>query len=227
MFVPFEDEVGMDFITNDSDIVLSADFRIGTQLLFRPHTAHGVVGGAEDSRLYLVGFNFFFQIGKINFIMTVFKNKGAVNEFSVILCDGGMKRMVNRLIDEDGVIFFCQSLYGDVDGCLLYTSDAADAGSFYEPFRADIPVEMFFLPAGERPEIRNACVRVPVNTMLHAVTKSIGDAVRHFKVHVGDPKGECIFGYAVFSGEIVFKTGCVFSVNDGIKIKSFHKYLLS
>ena len=44
MFVPFEDEVGMDFVTNDSDIVLSADFRIGTQLLFRPHTAHGVVG---------------------------------------------------------------------------------------------------------------------------------------------------------------------------------------
>ena len=220
MFVPFKDEVGMDFVTNDSDIVLSADFRIGTQLLFRPHTAHGVVGGAEDSRLYLVGFNFFFQIGKINFIMAVFKNKGAVNEFSVILCDGGMKRMVNRLIDEDGVIFFCQSLYGDVDG-------GNDAGSFYEPFRADIPVEMFFLPAGKRPEIRNACVGVPVNTMFHAVTKSIGDAVRHFKIHVGDPKGECIFGYAVFSGEIIFKAGRVFSVDDGIKIKSFHKYLLS
>ena len=220
MFVPFKDEVGMDFVTNDSDIVLSADFRIGTQLLFRPHTAHGVVGGAEDSRLYLVGFNFFFQIGKINFIMAVFKNKGAVNEFSVILCDSGMKRMVNGLIDEDGVIFFCQSLYGDVDG-------GNDAGSLYEPFRADIPVEMFFLPAGERPEIRNACVRVPVNTMLHAVTKSIGDAVRHFKIHVGDPKGECIFGYAVFSGEIIFKAGRVFSVDDGIKIKSFHKYLLS
>ena len=220
MFVPFKDEVGMDFVTNDSDIVLSADFRIGTQLLFRPHTAHGVVGGAEDSRLYLVGFNFFFQIGKINFIMAVFKNKGAVNEFSVILCDGGMKRMVNGLIDEDGVIFFCQSLYGDVDG-------GNDAGSLYEPFRADIPVEMFFLPAGERPEIRNACVGVPVNTMLHAVTKSIGDAVRHFKIHVGDPKGECIFGYAVFSGEIVFKASRVFSVDDGIKIKSFHKVLLS
>ena len=220
MFVPFEDEVGMDFVTNDSDIVLSADFRIGTQLLFRPHTAHGVVGGAENSRLYLVGFNFFFQIGKINFIMVVFKNKGAVNEFSVILCDGGMKRMVNRLIDEDGVIFFCQSLYGDVDG-------GNDAGSFDEPFRADIPVEMFFLPAGERPEIRNACVRVPVNTMLHAVTKSIGDAVRHFKIHVGDPKGECIFRDAVFSSEIVFKAGRIFSVDDGIKIKSFHKVLLS
>ena len=131
-----------------------------------------------------------------------------------------MKRMVNRLIDEDGVIFFCQSLYGDVDG-------GNDAGSFYEPFRADIPVEMFFLPAGERPEIRNACVGVPVNTMLHAVTKSIGDAVRHFKIHVGDPKGECIFGYAVFSGEIVFKASRVFSVDDGIKIKSFHKVLLS
>lgn len=152
--------------------------------------------------------------------MAVFKNKGAVNEFSVILCDGGMERVVNRLIDEDGVIFFCQSLYGDVDG-------GNDAGSFDEPFRADIPVEMFFLPAGERPEIRNACVRVPVNTMLHAVTKSIGDAVRHFKIHVGDPKGECIFGYAVFSGEIIFKAGRVFSVDDGIKIKSFHKYLLS
>ena len=220
MFVPFEDEVGMDFVTNNSDIVLSADFRIGMQLLYRPHTAHGVVGGAEDSRLYLVGFNFFFQIGKINFIMAVFKNKGAVNEFSVILCDSGMKRMVNGLIDEDGVIFFCQSLYGDVDG-------GNDAGSFYEPFRADIPVEMFFLPAGERPEIRNACVGVPVNTMLYAVTKSIGDAVRHFKIHVGDPKGECIFGYAVFSGEIVFKAGRVFSVDDGIKIKSFHKVLLS
>ena len=81
MFVPFEDEVGMDFVTNDSDIVLSADFRIGTQLLFRPHTAHGVVGGAEDSRLYLVGFNFFFQIGKINFIMAVFKNKGLLMSF--------------------------------------------------------------------------------------------------------------------------------------------------
>ena len=91
MFVPFEDEVGMDFVTNDGDIVLSADFRIGMQLLFRPHTAHGVVGGAEDSRFYLVGFNFFLQIGKINFIMAVFKNKGTVNEFPVILCDGGMK----------------------------------------------------------------------------------------------------------------------------------------
>lgn len=76
--------------------------------------------------------------------MVVFKNKGAVNEFSVILCDGGMKRMVNRLIDEDGVIFFCQSLYGDVDG-------GNDAGSFDEPFRADIPVEMFFSqPASAR-----------------------------------------------------------------------------
>lgn len=113
MFVPFEDEVGMDLVTNDSDIVLSADFRIGMQLLYCPHTAHGVVGGAEDSRLYLVGFNFFFQIGKINFIMAVFKNEGAVNEFPVILRDGGMKRMVNGLIDEDSVIFFCQSLYGD------------------------------------------------------------------------------------------------------------------
>lgn len=80
MFVPFEDEVGMDFVTNDSDIVLSADFRIGTQLLFRPHTAHGVVGGAENSRLYLVGFNFL-PDRQINFIMVVFKNKGAVNEF--------------------------------------------------------------------------------------------------------------------------------------------------
>ena len=220
MFVPFEDEVGMDFVTNDGDIVLSADFRIGMQLLFRPHTAHGVVGGAEDSRFYLVGFNFFFQIDKINFIMAVFKNKGTVNEFPVILRDSGMKRMVNGLIDEDGVIFFCQSLYGDVDG-------GNDAGSFYEPFRADIPVEMFFLPAGERPEIRNACVGVPVNTMLHAVTKRIGDAVRHFKIHVGDPKGECIFRDAVFSGEIVFKAGRVFSVDDGIKIKSFHKVLLS
>lgn len=220
MFVPFENEVSMDFVTNDSDIVLSADFRIGTQLLYRPHTAHGVVGGAEDSRLYLVGFNFFFQIGKINFIMAVFKNKGTVNEFPVILRDGGMKRVVNGLIDEDSVIFFCQSLYGDVDG-------GNDAGSLYEPFRTDIPVEMFFLPAGERPEIRNACVRVPVNTMLHAVTKSIGDAVRHFKIHVGDPKGECIFRGAVFSGEIVFKAGRIFSVDDGIKIKSFHKVLLS
>lgn len=152
--------------------------------------------------------------------MAVFKNKGAVNEFSVILCDGGMKRMVNGLIDEDGVIFFCQSLYGDVDG-------GNDAGSFYEPFRADIPVEMFFLPAGESPEIRNAGVGVPVNTMLYAVTESIGDAVRHFKIHVGDPKGECIFGDAVFSSEIVFKAGRIFSVDDGIKIKSFHKVLLS
>ena len=210
----------MDFVTNDSDIVLSADFRIGTQLLFRPHTAHGVVGGAEDSRLYLVGFNFFFQIGKINFIMAVFKNKGTVNEFPVILCDGGVKGVIDRLIDKDGVIFSCQSLYGDVDG-------GNDAGSLYEPFLADNPVEMFFLPAGKRPILRNACVGVPVNTMLHAVTESIGDAVRHFKIHVGNPKGECIFGHAVFSGEIVFKTGCVFSVNDGIKIKSFHKYLLS
>ena len=34
MFVPFEDEVGMDLVTNNSDIVLSADFRIGTQLLY-------------------------------------------------------------------------------------------------------------------------------------------------------------------------------------------------
>lgn len=102
------------------------------------------MGGAEDSRLYLVGFNFFFQIGKINFIMAVFKNEGAVNEFPVILRDSGMKRMVNGLIDEDGVIFFCQSLYGDVDG-------GNDAGSFYEPFRADIPVEMFFSqPASAR-----------------------------------------------------------------------------
>ena len=86
---------------------------------------------------------------------------------------------------------------------------------------------MFFLPAGERPEIRNACVRVPVNTMLYAVTESIGDAVRHFKIHVGDPKGECIFRDAVFSSEIVFKAGRIFSVDDGIKIKSFHKVLLS
>ena len=38
---------------------------------------------------------------------------------------------------------------------------------------------------------------------------------------------ELLQGNAVFSGKIVFKTGCVFSVNDGIKIKSFHKYLLS
>lgn len=152
--------------------------------------------------------------------MAVFKNKGTVNEFPVILRDSGMKRVVNGLIDEDSVIFFCQSLYGDVDG-------GNDAGSLYEPFRADIPVEVFFLPAGERPEIRNACVGVPVNTMLHAVTKSIGDAVRHFKIHVCDPKGECIFGYAVFSGEIVFKASRVFSVDDGIKIKSFHKVLLS
>ena len=64
MFVPFKDEVGMDFVTNDSDIVLSADFRVGTQLLFRPHTAHGVVGGAENSRLYLVGFNFSSRLAK-------------------------------------------------------------------------------------------------------------------------------------------------------------------
>ena len=71
MFVSFEDKIGMDFVTNDRHIVFPADFRIGMQLLFRPHTAHGVVGGAEDSRLYLVGFNFFFQIGKINFIMAV------------------------------------------------------------------------------------------------------------------------------------------------------------
>ena len=81
MFVPFKDEVGMDFVTNDSDIVLSADFRIGMQLLFRPHTAHGVVGGAEDSRLYLVGFNFFFQIGKINFIMAVLRIRGLLMSF--------------------------------------------------------------------------------------------------------------------------------------------------
>ena len=99
----------MDLVTNDSDIVLSADFRIGMQLLYCPHTAHGVVGGAEDSRLYLVGFNFFFQISKINFIMAVFKNKGTVNEFPVILRDGGMERVVNGLIDEDASFSFVRA----------------------------------------------------------------------------------------------------------------------
>lgn len=64
--------------------------------------------------------------------------------------------------------------------------------------------------------------------MLYAVTESIGDAVRHFKIHVGDPKGECIFRDAVFSSEIVFKAGRIFlsmtvsKSNRSISI-SFHE----
>ena len=84
-----EGKVAVDFIGNHEDSMLLAEGAKPLQFLRAPNPAHGIVRGAEQEELDLMGGDFFFQIGKIDLISSLVIDEFTFYHNSMIVLNDG------------------------------------------------------------------------------------------------------------------------------------------
>ena len=187
----------------EADVCIAGEFFPG------PYAAYRVVGRAEEGELYMTLYDFFFQIRKIHFIMTVLQHQRAVHQLPSVFDDRIEEGIVYRLVDEDAVSRFGQGFDSQVDG-------RHDAGGFDQPFRADGPVEIGFLPGGQGFEIGFARFGIAEDAMVHPLFQGVQNGLCNFEIHVGYPEGKHVFRFSALHSKIVFQAAAAAAVNDSI-----------
>ncbi|MCH3968331.1 MAG: hypothetical protein LKE50_06930 [Atopobiaceae bacterium] len=94
----------MDLVTDDEDVVLQADVTHCPQLVCAPHTAHGVMGAAEDQHPGRWQGCLRCKVVEVELIAyAVDEPEGILHHGPVVLLDGQPERIVDRRLDDDAV----------------------------------------------------------------------------------------------------------------------------
>ena len=82
------------------------------QLLARPDAASRIVRAAEQEELDFILDDFIFKVGKVNLVVAVLKDERAVDEQAPVLADDLAERVVDGLLQEDGVAGLREAAHG-------------------------------------------------------------------------------------------------------------------
>ena len=134
-----EDQIVVDFVGDDEDVVLLAESIQLLQFLSCPHTAAGVVGGAQQHSPGLGGDCFFHGI-PVHGVIAVLVMEGHIQQHTAFIGGGAKEGAVHRRAHQH----FVAGLGDGVD-CHMQSGD--DAGSEGNPLFLDLIVVAALHPA--------------------------------------------------------------------------------
>ena len=204
-------EVVMDLIGDDEHVVLQADGGERRELLEREDAPCGVVRVAEQEELDVVLDDGLLELYEIDLVMAVFEQQRAVHELAVVVADDGAERVVDGLLDEDGVA-------GGREGLDGHREREDDARRHDEAISGGRIAVLLAHPAREHLAVRGPRVGVAEDTVLDAARELVEDGLRRAEVHVRHPERQHVLRVAALRGKIVFEAGGTPPVDDFIKI---------
>ena len=185
MLVAVEQDVGPDFVGDDGHIIGAVDFHRALDLPALPHTAAGVVGGAEDGRMDVVLLQQAVHVVKIHPPHAVFVPvQGAVDDAVAIGFQRAGKADVGGAVDQHGIAGGGQAAQGR-HYAAQNTVFVAD-GLFGQVGHA-VAVS---LPVGDSLVVGVRRGKVAVQRVLSAFNDGGRDRGHGGKVHVRDPHGD-------------------------------------
>ena len=105
-----EDQIAVNFISNDENIVLQTDVAHPLQLLPRVDAAHGVMRIAEDKGpAHGVG-GLALEIRKVDLIPPIPQDQRTADDLPLLCADGISEGVIDRLLNEHTVPLLCLGL---------------------------------------------------------------------------------------------------------------------
>ena len=204
-------ELLMDLVGDDQHIVLEADGGDAQQLLARPDAAGRIVRAAEQEELDIIFDNLIFKVRKVNLVVAVLEDKRAVDELAAVLADDLAERIVDGLLQEDGIAGLREAAHG----CGQREDDARRDG---QGLRRGRPAVVLCHPVDDGLLVRFLRIGVAEDAVLDAARELRDDGLRRGKVHVGDPERQDALRIAALDGKVVFEARGAAAVDDCIKI---------
>ncbi len=119
--------------------------------------------------------------------------------------------MINRFLNQDGVAFFGQCAYGDVNS-------ENDTGCLNHPFRLCVPDKPFREPAAKDFEIFAAGYRIAEDSVLAPFNQSVNHAGWCRKIHVRYPKRKNILWFSLCGSGIELHGAGISAISYFVKI---------
>ena len=206
-------EITVDLIDDDVHIVAAADRAVLGELFPRPHAARRILGRAEDAQGDIVLHDL--PLDVVEVVHAVFlapADEGALDEAASVIADDRFEPVIDRRLDQDGVIRLREGPHGHIEG-------RYDARRLDEPFFFHVPPEMGEEPLMDRPEIIVCHIGIAHDAVIEASAERVRHARRGLEVHVGDPERDGVPRSSFRVGEVVLQGHGVFPVDDRIEIK--------
>ena len=221
MFHAFTQVVAMNLVGNHEYIMFCTNFRNFFQLFFGPYAADRVCRRAEDQHSVVWICAFFFQISKVNGVVTVVVDQVVGNCFAVPFgFDRRGEVTVNRTHNDDAVTLVGEEFY-----CMLQRTEGTVGAGYF--VRRNDPVMTIFEPTAERFCVFRVCVRNGV-TVHHVVSNAVhrfNNRLWRLQVHISNHHWDGIFinidiGHAFFHAceTIPFGRISTMTVNDFVEI---------
>src|SRR5574344_2928928 len=121
-------ELMVDLVGRDEHIMTGTDLCYPQQLIFGPDTSGRIVRTAEQEEADMVLLYFLLEVIEINRIVVVFQDEWAVDQLAAIIADGLGERVVDRLLDENGLTRFRKGADGHAEGNYDTWSDSQAFG---------------------------------------------------------------------------------------------------
>ena len=168
---PLPGEVEMDLIAEYRHMVLPADPPDLPQFLRRPYPAHRVVRTAQDEQLYVVPDDLPLKIIRVHGVAPVRSlHQVGADRLPAVDPDQPFKRVINRLLDDHGVIRL-----GKCPDCRR--DREAYPGRFDVPGRIHMPVVVSFHPAADR--LKKAVPGLGIGVSVDVVPGQLRQCVLH------------------------------------------------
>ena len=157
-----------------------------------------------------MGDHLFFYIVKVNRIAASFITKLAIDKDAAIIFNDFTKRVVDRLLNQNRVIWACKGL----DGCSKTIDDAA---AHCHPFRFDVVPVVAGKPAIQGFVVVRVRVGITKDSVIDTGVKISEDILWESKIHISNPHGKKV--RTAFSGKtkIIFEAACSVSVHQFVK----------
>ena len=204
-------ELLVNLVGDDQYAVLEADRGDAQQFLARPDAAGRIVRAAEQEELDFILDDLIFKVGKVDLVVAVFEDERAVDEQAPVLADDLAERVVDGLLQEDGVAGLREAAHGRGQR----KDDARRDG---QGLRRGRPAVVRCHPVDDGLLVRFLRVGVAEDAVLDAARELFDDGLRRAEVHIGDPERQDALRVAALDGKVVFEARGAAAVDDCIEI---------
>ena len=160
------------------------------------------------------------QIVKIHLIMSIYQLQRAVHKFPSIVADRLTEWIVDRLLQQHTITFFCKCADCSCNG-------KYNTWRLHQPVPLYFPVKMLPIPASHCLKIIILCFTVSEDSVIHAGMQPLQDRFCHTKIHVSYPERQHIFTFSTFHSKIIFQATGSTPVNNLVKIIFHHSVSFS
>ncbi len=180
------------------------------KFFFTPDTTDRVVRTTKDEKLG-TGIDFVFEIGEIHGVAAIVEDKGIFDQLAPVIQHRRSKRIVHGRLEDD----FVAGL-GIGKHCEIERRDHARRK--YNPVFLYFPSIAALHPCDEGLIVALGTAGIAIYRMRSAFLDCGYDFWRTCKIHISNPKRECIFAARRQTASIPFQAVCRCAVDNRIKV---------